>query len=130
MTEQLPPTVWTALQARDAPALIEFLVSLGFVEHAVYRDGDTVMHAELLWPEGGGLMLGSHKPAGEFVREPGTAGAYVVTDHVDEVHERAVTAGARITREPYDPPHGGREFGLADPEGNAWHFGSYRGQPR
>jgi uncharacterized glyoxalase superfamily protein PhnB len=46
------------------------------------------------------------------------------------VHDRAVAAGAEITRELNSPPYGGHEFGLKDPEGNGWSFGSYRGAPR
>jgi len=57
------PTVWGALQARDATELIDFLVhTIGFVRTAVYADGDEVAHAQLDWPEGGGVMLGSHTP--------------------------------------------------------------------
>lgn len=52
------PTVWPALQAHDAGALIEFLVdTVGFVRTAVYADGDAIVHAQLDWPEGGGVML-------------------------------------------------------------------------
>jgi uncharacterized glyoxalase superfamily protein PhnB len=131
MTDELPAQIWPAMQARDAVALIEFLTTgFGFEANAVYRDGDSVAHAELLWPEGGGVMLGTHQPGSNWSREPGTAGLYVVTDRVDEVHARAVAAGATIVREPATPSYGGREFTAADPEGNLWSFGSYRGQPR
>jgi uncharacterized glyoxalase superfamily protein PhnB len=75
-----PPTVWGTFQARDAHAMIDFLVKLGFEAKAV--------------------------------------------------HDRAVAAGAEITRELQSPPYGGLEFGLKDPEGNGWFFGSYRGAPR
>ena len=54
-----PPTVWPAFRARDARDLIRFLVdAFGFEETAVYGDGDLVQHAQLSWPEGGGIMLG------------------------------------------------------------------------
>ncbi|WP_255375284.1 hypothetical protein [Saccharomonospora sp. CUA-673] len=73
-------TVWPVLQARDAGALIDFLVdTVGFLRTAVYADGDQVAHAQLDWPEGGGVMLGSYQPAHDWSREPGTAGMYVVT---------------------------------------------------
>src|SRR4051812_3779833 len=86
-TQTRQPQVWGTLQAHDALALIEFYVDVfGFLRTAVYADGDTVAHAQLDWPEGGGIMLGSHKTDGEWAREPGTAGFYVVTDRVDEVH--------------------------------------------
>lgn len=132
MNENTPaPTVWPALHARDCPALIDFLVeAFGFVKVAVYPDGDAIAHAQLDWPEGGGIMLGSHKPDGEWSRPPGTFGAYVVTDRVDEVYQRARAAGARIVREPAEQDYGNYEFAAADPEGNLWSFGPYRGEPR
>ncbi|MGH3359074.1 MAG: VOC family protein [Nocardioidaceae bacterium] len=125
------PTVWPTFQAHDAHALIAFLVdTLGFVRTAVYEDGDTIAHAQLDWPEGGGVMMGSHKPWGEWSRDPGTFGAYVVTDRVDELYERVKGAGATIVRELADQDYGNREFAIADPEGNLWSFGPYRGEPR
>ena len=127
-----PPTVWGTFQARDAHAMIDFLVKLGFEATAVYDDPDDpdiVQHSELNWPEGGGVMCGSNK-SGSMAQEPGTAGFYVVTADPKAVHDRAVAAGAEITRELNSPPYGGLEFGLKDPEGNGWSFGSYRGEPR
>lgn len=125
------PTVWPTLQARDCPALIDFLVeAFGFVKTAVYADGDQIAHAQLDWPEGGGIMLGSYQPGTEWSREPGTFGAYVVTDHVDELFARAKAAGATIVREPAGQDYGNYEFTAADPESNLWSFGPYRGEPR
>jgi uncharacterized glyoxalase superfamily protein PhnB len=124
------PTVWPTLQAKNAPALIDFLAdTLGFVKTAVYADGDQVAHAQLDWPEGGGVMLGSHQPQNTWSREPGTAGMYVVTDHVDALYERVRHSGADIVREIADQEYGNREFSIADPEGNLWSFGPYRGEP-
>lgn len=135
-SEQAPaqapaPTVWPTLQARNARALIDWLVdTLGFEETACYEQDGSVMHAELAWPEGGGIMLGDHKPGGEWSREPGTFGGYVVTDHVDALYERAKAAGATIVRPIADADYGNREFAVADPDGNLWSFGYYRGAPR
>lgn len=82
---QSNPAVWPTLQAHDAPALIDYLVEVfGFVVGARYGDGDRVDHAQLNWPEGtGGLMMGSYKPGTDWCREPGSAGAYIVTADVD-----------------------------------------------
>ncbi|MCX5531202.1 VOC family protein [Streptomyces sp. NBC_00006] len=128
------PAVWPTLQATDAPALIDFLVgTVGFLRTAVYEDGDRVAHAQLDWPEGGGIMLGSHKPdaePGTWCVEPGTFGGYVVTARVDELYERLVDAGVKILREIEDQPYGSREFAITDPEGNKWSFGTYAGEPR
>lgn len=124
------PTVWGSLQATDAPALIDFLVNtVGFVRTAVYADGPRVAHAQLDWPEGGGLMLGSYDPDREWSREPGTAGFYVVTDHPDEVFARVSASGAKIVRPLEEQDYGSREFAFADPEGNLFSFGTYRGEP-
>ena len=61
---------------------------------------------------------------------PGTFGAYVVTDDVDAVYERAKAAGAEIIAEPHDTDYGSHDFAARDPEGNRWSFGTYRGEPR
>lgn len=131
--ERPVPTVWPALHARDAHTLIDFLVdTVGFVRTAVYEDGGTVAHAQLDWPEGGGVMLGSHKAdSPDWSLEPGSFGAYVVTDQVDELYARLSKpgSGAKVLRAIEDQPYGSREFAIADPEGNKWSFGTYRGEP-
>ncbi|KOG55300.1 VOC family protein [Streptomyces varsoviensis] len=125
------PEIFPTLKADDAPALIDFLVeTVGFLRTAVYEDGGRVAHAQLDWPEGGAVMLGSFDPDGEWCVRPGTFGAYVVTDHVDELYARLSEAGVQIIRELEDQPYGSREFAIADPEGNKWAFGTYRGEPR
>jgi uncharacterized glyoxalase superfamily protein PhnB len=62
--------------------------------------------------------------------QPGTFGAYVVTDDVDAVYERARAAGAEIIAGPHDTDYGSHDFAARDPEGNRWSFGTYRGEPR
>jgi uncharacterized glyoxalase superfamily protein PhnB len=125
------PQVWPTLRATDAPALIRFLVeAFGFEEVAVFADGDVVHHAQLAWPEGGGIMLGSVRPVegDQWQLQPGTCGSYVVCSDPDAVFTRAVAAGATVGREPSSTDHG-RECTLRDPEGNHWSFGTYRGEP-
>ena len=125
------PTCWPALKADDAPALIDFLVDVvGFRRTAVYTDADGarswVAHAQLDWPEGGGVLMGSRRPTSGVA--PGIAGRCVVTDHVDEVHDRVRDApGVTITHQLTDTDHGNHEFVMTDPEGNYWSFGTYRG---
>jgi uncharacterized glyoxalase superfamily protein PhnB len=133
-----PPQVWPALRARDARGLIRFLVdAFGFVENVAWGQqpdggGDVVVHAQLDWPEGGGIMLGSvrDEPGDRWPVPPGTAGCYVVTADPDAVHARAVAAGAEITDPLHDTDYGSRDFAARDPEGNRWSFGTYRGEPR
>ena len=133
-----PPTVWPALRARDARGLIRFLVdALVFEDTVVYGDqpdgsGDVVVHAELAWPLGGGIMLGSIRdvPDDPWPVQPGSFGCYVVTDDPDRVHARAVAAGAEVVTALHETDYGSREFAVRDPEGNRWSFGTYRGAPR
>jgi uncharacterized glyoxalase superfamily protein PhnB len=123
--------VWPTLRARDARGLIKFLVdAFGFEETVVHADGDDVHHAQLSWPEGGGIMLGSVRPEPAGATDAGAFGAYVVTDQPDALYERARKAGAEITAEPHDTDYGSRDFAARDPEGNRWSFGTYRGEPR
>ena len=129
-----PPQVWPTLRARDARALIKFLVdAFGFEETVVYGDGDRVEHAQLSWPLGGGIMLGSVREDGEtdhWPVPPGTFGAYVVTDDPNRLYERAAKAGAEIIKDLHETDYGSRDFAVRDPEGNRWSFGTYRGEPR
>ncbi|WP_426503723.1 VOC family protein [Dactylosporangium sp. McL0621] len=127
-----PPNVWPTLRATDARALITFLVdAFGFVEVAAYGEGDLIMHAELAWPEGGGIMLGSDRQDGsKWSLKPGSFGCYVVTAEPDALLARARAAGAEITQELEDTDYGSRGFAARDPEGNLWSFGTYRGEPR
>ena len=129
MTNPPPPQVWPSLRARDARALIRFLVTaFGFVEVVVYGDGDRVDHAQLSWPPGGGIMLGTARDDG-FALPPGTFGAYVVTDDPDAVDARARAAGAEVIKELHQTDYGSRDVAFRDPEGNLWSFGTYRGEP-
>lgn len=128
-----PPQVWPTLRAHDARALIRFLVDVvGFREIAVYGEGERVDHAELSWPPGGGIMLGSMRDADSadgWAFQPGSFGAYVVAEDIDILHARVAAAGAKIVRVPHDTDYGSRDFALEDPEGNHWSFGTYRGAP-
>lgn len=123
--------VWPTLRYRDAQAAIRFLVeTFGFSEAVVYvsQDGTVVDHAELRWPLGGGVMLGSARddsPINEL--PPGTGSVYAITDDPDGLYERARKAGAVIVRELRDEDYGSRGFTARDPEGVYWSFGTYAG---
>ncbi|SDS56631.1 VOC family protein [Microlunatus soli] len=124
------PTVWPAFQVRDADSMVTFLTDvLGFENTALYADGGTIAHAQFDWPEGGGVMFGSVAENSVWQREPGVSGFYVVTDRVDEIFQRVQASGAKVLREPTDTDYGNHEFSCADPEGNLWSFGTYRGEP-
>jgi uncharacterized glyoxalase superfamily protein PhnB len=121
------------LRARDARALIRFLVDVvGFRETVVYGEGDSVDHAGLSWPLGGGVMLGSVRESDAehpSASQPGSFGAYVVAEDIDALYARVVAAGAEVTAAPHDTDYGSRDFAIRDPEGNRWSFGTFRGEP-
>ncbi|SDE21956.1 VOC family protein [Nocardioides lianchengensis] len=131
MTTAADVRLWHTLSFRDADAMIAWLTEVGFTEHATYRDEtdlSVVVHAEWLWPGGGGgLMFGSARP-GAAVDNVGGSAAYLVVDDPDAVFDRAVAAGASVERPMVDQEYGGRGGSVADPEGNHWSFGDY--QPR
>lgn len=126
--------IWPVLSYRDAPAAIAFLTAaFGFEPRAVYaREDDpaVIEHAELGWPQGGGVMLGTtDKDNSEFGRRsPGNDSVYVVCDDPDGLFARVVPAGAEVVRPLRDEDYGSRGFTVRDPEGNLWSFGTYRGR--
>jgi uncharacterized glyoxalase superfamily protein PhnB len=127
------PNVWPCINYRDARAAISFLTeAFGFVATIVVpgETEDAVAHAELRWPEGGGVMLGSAGRAdSEFSRLPTScASLYVVTDDPHGVYKRSTAAGARVVREMRDEDYGSTGFSVRDPEDNIWSFGTYRGE--
>jgi uncharacterized glyoxalase superfamily protein PhnB len=128
MSEAAKVRYWQAMSFRDAEAMMRWLREVGFLEHATYRDErdpTRVVHAEWLWPGGGGLMFGSHVDGG-VVDNPGGSAAYLVTEDPDAVFERAVAAGAGVVRPMAEQDYGGRGGSVTDPEGNHWSFGSYQ----
>jgi uncharacterized glyoxalase superfamily protein PhnB len=134
MSDMTPtPQVWPTLRARDARGLIRFLVEVvGFEDTVVYGEGERVDHAQLNWPLGGGLMLGSVRddPDDKWSLTPGSFGAYVVTDDPDALCERIRAGGGEIMDDLHDTDYGSRDFSIRDPEGNRWSFGTYPGEPR
>lgn len=126
-------SIWPILAYRDARGGIEFLTSaFGFEQRAVHaRDDDpaVVEHAELRWPLGGGVMLGTAgKDESAFGRRlPGNDSVYVVCDDPDALFARATGVGAEVVRGLVDEDYGSRGFTVRDPEGNLWSFGTYAG---
>ncbi len=131
MTNTPAPTIWPGLSYVDAPAAIRFLVeAFGFTETLIVpgEGGREIAHAELRWPEGGGVMLGSTSDENLHSQtKPGTASIYVVTDAPDALFERATAAGAEVVQGLKDEDYGSRGFTVRDPEGTLWCFGTYRG---
>jgi uncharacterized glyoxalase superfamily protein PhnB len=123
--------VWPSLRYADARAAIRFLVeAFGFKETAVYDDDEGgVAHAELRWPGGGGIMLGSGRPDSVIADLPAGVGSlYIVTDEPDALFARATAAGATVVKGLADEDYGSRGFTVRDPEGVYWSFGTYAGE--
>ena len=122
--------LWPTLSFRDTDAMIAWLHAIGFTEHATYRDESDpslVVHAEMLWPGGGGIMFGSHGVgADDLGLQPGSGSAYLVTDDPDAVFAAAIKAGGTQVRPMTDQDYGGRGGSVVDPEGNHWSFGDYQ----
>ena len=120
--------LWHSMSCSNAEAMMSWLRAVGFTEHATYRDeGDPsmVVHAEWLWPGGGGIMFGSERDDGG-VHNTGHSSAYLITDDPDAVFEKAIAAGGTVVRAMVDQDYGGRGGTVADPEGNDWSIGSYQ----
>lgn len=126
-------SIFPTLRYEDAPAALAFLRdTFGFevvADHRAADDPQRVEHAELRWPEGGGVMLGSARRGESAIAQlpAGVGSVYVVTTRPDELYERAVAARAAITHELQDEDYGSRGFTCRDPEGVHWSFGTYAG---
>ena len=124
--------VWPTTRCKDTRALIDFLVAaFGFEEQFTVpgEGGKGIIHAQIRWPGGGGVMLGDAEggDADHLTLPSGPISVYVATDEPDALHDRAVAAGATIVRGLRDEKYGSRGFSAADPEGNVWSFGTYAG---
>jgi uncharacterized glyoxalase superfamily protein PhnB len=122
------PTVFPWRTYDDAYAAIAFLEqAFGAERHALHAaDDGSVEHAELRFGNGI-VMVGSAKanlPATRGAGAPGE-GIYIAIDDADAHFARAQAAGAEIVSELRDLGYS-REYSARDPEGNAWHFGTYQ----
>ncbi len=131
MSDDQRQTIFPALRYRDANAAINWLDSaFGFEAKSVHRaDDGSVQHAELCLGDNL-VMLGEAREDGWMggeAPEPlrSTVSLYVVVPNPDELHGRAVAAGAEVVRALEDMDYGSREFSVRDLEGNLWSFGTY-----
>lgn len=123
-------TVIPTFRCNDAPKVIEFLQAAFGLEVVARHDGEggRVDHAELRWPSGGTVMLGSAEGReSDLFGKLGPASIYLVCDDPDGLHDRAVAAGAEIVYPLTDEEYGSRGFSAVDPAGNVWSFGTYAG---
>ncbi len=120
------PTLYPSMRYRDAPAAIEFIKNaFGFEEREVHSNDDgTIAHAELSYGPSI-LMLGSDRDD-LYGERAGLGWIYVAVEDPDAHCERARAAGAEIMNDLHDTDYGSRDYGVRDPEGNVWNFGTYR----
>ena len=128
-----PPHIWPTLLYDNVLEAIGFLqAAFGFEMTVMVPnnvDPTVIEHAQMRWPEGGGIMLSSSNRVGNpFSERPtGAASVYVVTRFPDGLYERAAEAGAVVFSDLRDQEYGSRGFSVTDPEGNVWSFGTYAG---
>jgi uncharacterized glyoxalase superfamily protein PhnB len=111
----------------DCDAALGFLArAFGFEEVLRYTgEGGYVNHAEMKIGSEGRIFMGD---PGDHYKSPKrlgqeTCGIYVRIDgDVDELCERARSAGATIKEEPVDQEYGERRFTAEDLEGQVWFF--------
>lgn len=127
-------TIIPGQRYHNAPAAIEWLCTvIGFERRSVHKDENGgIAHAELTL--GNGIIMLSSGRDDSFSRrfktpdelhETETRIAYIAVPDADAVHERALNAGARITRPIQDNAHGFRDFAVKDTEGHTWIVGTY-----
>ncbi|WP_153502730.1 VOC family protein [Cumulibacter manganitolerans] len=123
-------SIWPAFTYDDADAARAWLTALGFTEGIrvpADRNPDLVRHSEMLWPEGGRVMVSSRALGSEHATARGAQGVYVVCGDPDAVRARAGRLGAEVVHELADADYGSRGFTVRDREGNMWSFGTYAG---
>jgi len=122
--------LWPGTTYVDALGARRWLRALGFLEGILITGDDEthVVHSEMLWPEGGRVMVSSaDRPDQTFSVPPGAGSCYVVTDDPDAVLARATEMGAEVVRPMEEADYGSRGFSVRDAEGNRWSFGTYAG---
>jgi uncharacterized glyoxalase superfamily protein PhnB len=129
-TTRTDHNIWAGIAYDDALEARAWLRALGFDDGVVVAEDDgTVMHSEMVWPEGGRVMVHSRgKEDDAFATPRGGANIYVVVDDPDAVWTRARELEAQVVRPMADTDYGSRGFSIADPEGNRWSFGTYAGE--
>jgi len=130
MTPRADHNIWTGITYDDALAARSWLAALGFTEGVLVMsaEGHGVHHSEMIWPEGGRVMVSSRDRSDDTFAVPrGAASVYVVVDDPDVVFARAKDLGAEVVRDMEETDYGSRGFSITDAEGNRWSFGTYAG---
>ena len=121
-------SIWASVVSDDAPALVRWLLELGFTQDLLIPgEGDAIHHCQLDWPEGGRILVSSTGERATPCR-PGTSSLHVVTADPDAVLTRARALGATVVHELVDQTdYPSRDLTIADPDGNHWTFATFAG---
>jgi len=107
-----------------AKALDFYARAFGAIEHERLQDGlGKIHHAEVVIGTSRVMLADEHPEVGAL--SPTTVGGspislHVYVEDVDAVVERAVAAGAKLTRPVADQFYGDRVGGITDPFGHRW----------
>lgn len=120
-------TAYACLRYEDADEALRFLQdAFGFEAEAVHRGATGRIEHALVRAGSSLIMVGEHRGPGPYARMLGRGWTYVAVGEVDELCAQARAAGAEITMELTDQPHGSRDFSALDLDGNQWNFGTYQ----
>lgn len=122
--------IWPGITSDDALGMRAWLKGLGFTEGILVPledDESGVRHSEMIWPEGGRVMVSTRGHRTEFTTPNGSQNIYVVCDDPDAVFERAQQLGADVVQGLEETDYGSRGFAVRDPDGGYWSFGTYAG---
>lgn len=130
MTTRTDLNIWPLLTSHDALALRAWLGRIGFEEGicvAGEQEG-SVVHSEMLWPDGGRLMVCTAADGSDHLVPAGATSIYVTVRDADAVYDRAQAMDADITRAIEDADsYDSRGFSVRTPEGHGISFGTYAG---
>lgn len=135
MSQESYSPVIPFLRYQDPTAAVQWLVdAFGFERYDVTEVDGAVVHAELSWgqatvqlgPGGPDDKLGMASPKDLPAINAGVYLCVGTPAEVDAHYARAVAANATVLYEPHDTFYGSRDYGVRDPEGHVWCFGSYR----
>lgn len=136
MSQANYPSVVPSLRYKDAAAAIDWLCEVfGFSRHLVVPgEGDSIVHCQLVMPEGGMVMLGSAGNSTDYEKATATPAdvgglntqiIYVIVEDIVAHYAHTTAHAAKI----FDPlesrEYGGQGYGCFDLEGNLWSFGDY-----
>jgi PhnB protein len=118
------------LYLRNAPKAIEFYKNVFGAKEVMRMPGPDgkIMHAEI--KIGDSIIMLTEENRGMEALGPLTVGGstsslYVYVDDVDSVAQKAVSAGAKLTRPVKDQFYGDRSGSFTDPFGYVWSVGTH-----